>query len=234
MDNSFDDIDDIDNILKDTSYFSITFNKIPIVADVLLHIISLLDNSDIIVLSRVCKSLYGLCNSNYIWGPRLFSKECIPEKTLEIIYNNNKRHFLSYYYFKHYVTINYQLNGNPDNYHYLDLFRNIIALISHLRSPYFHTDIKTIYMKMLKENIVYDEVIYIAKAVTSLDKYTCPTIWEFREKTKECDILIQITRCKNNRIKFKKLVVPFNVPSNIIGKVKIILYAETINRLFNI
>lgn len=234
----------IKQMSSDNFHWYIYYDKkvICVVIDVLLHIISYLTIDEIINLSRVSKHFYGLCNSNYVWGPRLFSTDSLPESTMQIIYNNNKNRFLSYYYFKHYVSIDYKLNGNPESHNYLDLLKNIINFVSNLCAPYYHseiiTDVKSIYLQMIKNEMIYDEVVYDVKIVKELHSLCkeCEYIWKLHKTTNDCEMIMILKKNKRNKrqIKFKKYIMPFYVPTYIIKNVKTIIYAETLNRLLNL
>lgn len=235
----------LDQIKKlDVNYFcwylKYKNNNICINSDVILHIIFYLRIKDILKLSQTSKMFYGLCYSNYVWGPRLFNQyDNPPETTLEIIYDHNREYFLSYYYFKNYVKIDYKLNGNPNGYNYLELFKNIMTLASDLRAPYFHKeiipDIRRLCIEMNQSGIKYEEFIYSVKSVETISLDTTKEyIWKFQETTNECEILMTLKKSKNNQIKFKKLIHPLLVPTNVIEKIKVIFYIETINRLFQV
>ncbi|XWV25839.1 hypothetical protein QJ857_gp1245 [Tupanvirus soda lake] len=209
--------------------------------DTLLHIISYLDIKEIIKLSKVCKLFYGLCRSNYIWGPRLFSvQDNVPpsEKMMKIIYEKNKSHFPNYLCFRNYFSIYYFLNGNPNKYNYFDMFSNIVHLASDMRAPYYHNeiipDIRNIYNKLIEDGNVHDEFIYIVKAVNIIPEYeNNQCIWKYQKITEDSEFLLVLRKSKTNKIKFHKFVRPFKVPTDIIKKTKVIMFSETIDRLFN-
>ncbi|XWV24604.1 hypothetical protein QJ856_gp1183 [Tupanvirus deep ocean] len=209
--------------------------------DTLLHIISYLSIKDIIKLSRVCKLFYGLCRSNYIWGPRLFSinnNTSPSEKMMKIIYEKNKSFFLNYFYFKNYFSISYHLDGNPNKYNYFDMFGNIVRLASDMRAPYYHneivSDIGNIYKKMVEDGYNYEEFLYTVKAVNDIPVYEASEyIWKYQKITEDSEFILVLRKSKSNKIKFQKYLRPFKVPANIIKKTKVIMYAESVNRLFN-
>lgn len=221
-------------------FFNSKKNTIYLNADTLLHIISYLDIPNILNLLRVNKIFYGLCRSNYIWGPRLFSKKDDPSETMmQLIYKNNESHFLNYFYFKHYFGINYRLDGNPNNYNYFDMFKNIVTLAADLRAPYYHSEIishfRPMYNKMVEDGYRYEEFIYTVKAVSELPKYNeNEYIWKYENITDDCELLLILKRYKADKIKFQKIIRPFKVPVDIIKKKKIIMFAETVQRLFMI
>ena len=240
---------------------SVYDQNIIIYPDVLLIIISYLGINDILALTRVCKEFYGICRSNYVWGPKLFgnittgppkigtessdlgaprnfakqSSRGPSEKTFQMFYQNNKPYFLNYFYFRNYVDIDYKMGSTQCNY--FDLFRNICTLIPDLRAPYKHdeiiNDIRTIYDQMVADGFKYDEFIYTVRAVDNIPFYNKDQyIWKYRTTTENCELLIILRKNKNNKIKFQKYVKPFNVPVTVIKKMKIIMYAETVDRLF--
>ena len=204
--------------------------------DVLLIIISHLNINDILSLSKVCKPFLTLCRSNYVWGPRFFGGKSEPtEKTLKIIYGDNKPYFGDFFYFKNYVVINYE--KGTDTCNYFDLFKNLCTLVPDLRVPYKHeeiiNDIRAIYDQMVKEGFNYEEFIYSIRSVEKLPFYLVGEyIWKYQTVTNNCDLMIILRKSKQNLIKMKKYVRPFNIPVNIIKKTKIIMYAETVNKLF--
>ncbi|BCS83420.1 F-box domain protein [Cotonvirus japonicus] len=223
----------------DLSHFYYNFkNDQQLNSDTLLYIISLLSIKDIFMLGNSCKMFYGLCKSNCIWGNRLFSTKKDPcDKVMEMIYEKNKSHFLNYYYFKNYFGFDYELNGNPNGHNYLELFDNIMTLVPHLKAPYYHTDIvpiiKSKYDELSQTTSINEEFIYIVKAVDllPLNNDSC-IIWKHEITYNECELLFILTKDNFDRIKLKKFIKPFFVPSSIIKKKKIIMYQETINRLF--
>lgn len=202
--------------------------KIYIGIDVWLYIISYLSIKDIIMLSTVCKSFYGLCRSNYIWRNRL------SEQMLEIIYNNNKSYFVNYFHFQNYVGINLTKLFS-EGLNYLDLFGNMCLLVSDLRAPYYHkeilADIRLIYDNLVKTGLCYDELIYTVMAVKKFPKHS-NCIWKYETTTKNSQLQLVFRRGKCDQIKLQKFVKPFRVPVAAFRKMKIIMYAETIHRLF--
>lgn len=204
--------------------------------DVLLVIISYLNINDILSLSKVCRSFLVLCRSNYVWGPRFFGgKSELTENTLKIIYENNKPYFMNFFSFVNYVGINYEKGSDKCNY--FDLFRNICTLVPDLRVPYKHeeiiNDIRAIYDQMAIDGFIYDEFVYTICGVEKLPVCLVGEyIWKYQTITKNCELLIVLRRSKKNIIKMRKYVKPFNIPANVIKKTKIIIYAETVNRLF--
>ena len=110
-------------------YFKIDGRLEYLNTDVLLYILSFLDIIDLSNLSKTSKNFYGLCQCNYVWGPKIFVKdEDAFEKIMDIIYKNNVQYFPNYFYFKHYFGIIYDIDKKPNEYNYLDLFKNIINL----------------------------------------------------------------------------------------------------------
>src|ERR1700761_7761484 len=89
--------------ILDINCFYLSFHKDSITnylnCDILLHIISYLGINKIIKLKKVCKIFYGLCRSNYVWGPILFNviDSSPSEKMMKIIYEQNKYYFLNYF-----------------------------------------------------------------------------------------------------------------------------------------
>ena len=222
----------------DLNYFTLSLRdgdrEIDVVVDVLLHVMSYLRPNELVTLSSVCKAFWGLCYSNYVWRSKIFDGEQgVLEETMKLIYNHNKYYFLSYYYFEHYVGINCRPDGRSN---YLQLVISISKLVPDLRAPYYHdeiiSEIKCLYVQMLKEGAAHEEFVYGVKPVQHLPMEKVG-IWKFSKKTAESEFLLVLKK-KNNVIKFDKYIRPYHVPWNIIRRIKILFYAETLNRLLGI
>jgi len=190
---------------------------------------------------KVSKIFYGICRSNYIWGPLLFSPTAHPsEIMMKIIYQNNQSYFSNYIGFKNYVIIDYQLDGNTIGYNYFDLFKNIMILASDLRVPYGHMEIipkiKLWFKEVIKNGINYDDAFYyIVKAVDDLSRYyNRKYFWKYEISNSNCQLLFIMKQNKSNKMILQKIIRPFNVPAKVIKKTKIIFFPETINRVFGL
>lgn len=219
-------------------YFKIDGRLEYLNTDVLLYILSFLDIIDLSNLSKTSKNFYGLCQCNYVWGPKIFVKdEDAFEKIMDIIYKNNVQYFPNYFYFKHYFGIIYDIDKKPNEYNYLDLFKNIINLAPDLCAPYYHkeiiSDIKKLYGIMIQNDHIHEEFLYVVKATEILPNYDNNNyIWKFEKITNECILLLILKKNRNGGIKLQKIIKPYYIPVYMIKKMKMIFYPETIKRLF--
>lgn len=221
--------------LKSSSQKKIIYLNI----DILLKIIYFLTIKEISVLRLVCKVFYGLGTCNFVWGQIIFNENNNWDDFLKIIYFNNKTCFTDYFCFTNYFKIDYDLDINIHRYNYFELFKNIIFLANDFKAPYFHKEIipcvRKIYKVLEKEGFETDTFIYTLKAVDVLPNFdTHPSKDKFYNITAQSEYLLVLEKNKKNVIKIKKIIKPFFVPTIIIKKIKVIMYAETINRLFKI
>ncbi|MEM3062510.1 MAG: F-box protein [Nitrososphaerota archaeon] len=227
----------IKKLALDFFYLKCHFGKktICLCADVLLYIILYLSINEILVLKKVCKAFYGICQSNYVWKPILFEKDSGATKTMmDIIYKNNRLYFCNYFYFVNYVKI----NKTPKYYsNYLDLLKNISDLVPDLCPPYHHREvylaIKRFYCRIM-ENIHHfdNEFIYTIRVVDDLSPYenrNC--FWKYEILTNNSNILFILLEDCDGRIKLEKIVRPFNVPAEMIKHTTIVFFRETIDRM---
>lgn len=207
-------------------------------ADVWLHIISFLDLASVLNLSISCHRLHNICHSNYVWGLRLFAEnQALRHDIMHIIYRNNRAYFTDYFVFSNYVKLDYHLDGNPEDYNYLELFRNIIMLISDLRAPYHHEEITNCVQQLYDApNGHFSKCLYTIRATHDLARYVAiaqhDAIWYSHQDTPYSEILIWIQITPNRILRIRKVVQPRYVPASIIKKSKVILYRETICRVF--
>ncbi|MEM0353972.1 MAG: F-box protein [Thermoplasmata archaeon] len=213
----------------------ITKKAICLCADILLYIISYLSISEILVLRKVCKVFYGICQTNYVWKSILFEKDFGATKTMmDIIYKNNRMYFCNYFYFLNYINI----TETPKYYsNYLELFKNISDLIPDLCPPYHHREvflaIKQFYCKIMENIYRFDnEFIYTIRVVDDLSPYENGNyFWKYKILTNNSDILFILSEDCNGRIKMEKIVRPFNVPAEMIKHTTIVFFRETIDRM---
>ncbi|AUV58672.1 hypothetical protein [Bandra megavirus] len=206
-----------------------TCEIIRIDCDVLLQIIYYLDINDIINLKSTCKYLNDICTSNYIWGKIFFDvQQGLSEKIMQMIYEKNNTYFLNYYYFKHYFGINYCLNGNIDQYNYLEMIKKIFALVPYFRAPYYH---KELIGNILPIDNNIDEIMYVVSSVDEFPKYNNNIIWQHHYHHIECQILLILVN-KSGTIKLKKFVKPHILSHKLFKKMKITMFLETVKKLF--
>ena len=202
-------------------------------SDILFYIIRFLDLQDILNLSLVNKALYRLCRFNIAWWNKLYDKSGITNQALQIIYDNNKQYFISQYHFQNYINIDYMTHSDDVFF----LFGNICDLVSDMRAPYYHqdivSDIRRLYDKLIiMEEFNYDnEFIYKIIPVNEISNDQS-YFWKYQVITSYSECLLIMKYNRDNKIVLKKFIKPLKVPPEVIKKTTIIMYAETIERLF--